>query len=80
MVAFGLASMVNDAFGGDISFVIVTKTAFILHASPPFALVLPSGPPCVSLFTLVLSERRQMMISCLFPFGHDHRARLHASG
>jgi hypothetical protein len=80
MVAFGLSSMVNDAFGGDISFIIITKMVFILHASPPFALVLPSGPPCVSLFAIVLSEHRRMMISHLFPFGHDHRARLHASG
>jgi hypothetical protein len=80
MVAFGLASMVNDAFGVDISFVVVTKMAFILNASPPFALVLPSGPPCVSFFGIVLSERRRMMISRLFPFGHDHRARFHASG
>jgi hypothetical protein len=79
-VIFGLASMVNDAFGGDISFVVVTKMAFILNASPPFALVLPSGPPCISLFALVLSERCRVMISPLFPFGHDHRARLHASG
>jgi hypothetical protein len=54
--------------------------AFILNASPPFALVLPSGPPCISLFALVLSERCRMMIIRLFPFGHDHRARLHASG
>jgi hypothetical protein len=79
MVVFGLASMVNDALGGDISFVVVTKMA-ILNASPPFALVLPSGPPCISLFALILSERYRMMISRLFPFGHDHRARLHASG
>jgi hypothetical protein len=30
MVVFGLASMVNDAFGEDISFVVVTKMAFML--------------------------------------------------
>jgi hypothetical protein len=80
MVVFGLASMVNDAFSGDISFVVVTKMAFILNASPPFSLVLPSRLPCISLFALVLSERRRMMISHLFPFVHNHRARLHASG
>jgi hypothetical protein len=56
MVVFGLASMVKAAFGEDISFIIVTKMAFILNASPPFASVLPSGPPCISLFALVLSE------------------------
>jgi hypothetical protein len=80
MVVFGLASMVKVAFGEDISFVVVTKMAFILNSSPPFASVLPSGPPCISLFALVLLERCRMMISRLFPFGHDHRARLHASG
>jgi hypothetical protein len=80
MVIFGLASMVNDAFGEDVSFVVVTKMAFILNASPPFALVFPSGPPCIYLVALVLSERCQMMISRLFPFGHDHRAKLHALG
>jgi hypothetical protein len=42
-VVFGLTSKVNDAFGGDISFVVVTRMAFILNASPPFSLVLPRG-------------------------------------
>jgi hypothetical protein len=50
MVVFGLASMVKVAFGEDVSFVVVTKMAFILNASPPFSWVLPSGPPCISLF------------------------------
>jgi hypothetical protein len=44
MVVFGLASMVKGAFGEDTSFVVVTKMAFILNASPPFASVLHSGP------------------------------------
>jgi hypothetical protein len=79
MVVFGLASTVTGAFSDDVSFGVVTKMAFILNASPPFASALPSGPPCISLFALVLLERRRMMISRLFPFGHDHRARLHAS-
>jgi hypothetical protein len=79
MVVFGLASVVKVAFGEDVSFVVVTKMAFILNASP-FASVLPLGPPCISLFALVLSECCRMMISHLFPFGQDHRARLHASG
>jgi hypothetical protein len=43
MVVFGLASMVNDAFGEDVSFVVVTKMAFILNASPPFSSVFPRG-------------------------------------
>jgi hypothetical protein len=80
MVVFGIASMVEVAFGEDVSFIVVTKMSFILNASPPFASVLPLGPPCISLFALVLSECCRMMISHLFPFGHDHRARLHASG
>jgi hypothetical protein len=80
MVVFGLASMVKGAFGEDVSFVIVTKMAFVLNASPPFASVLPSRPPCISLFAPVISERCRVMISRLFRFGHDHRARLHASG
>jgi hypothetical protein len=80
-VVFGLASMVKVAFGEDISFVVVTKMAFILNASPPFASVFPLVPPCISLFVLVLlSERCQMMMSRLFPFGHDHWERLHAFG
>jgi hypothetical protein len=58
MVVFGLASMVKGAFGEGVSFVVVTKTAFILNASPPFASVLPSRPPCISLFALVLLSER----------------------
>jgi hypothetical protein len=54
--------------------------AFSLNASPPFALALPSGPSCIFLFALDFSDAVEMMISRLFPFGHDHRARLHASG
>jgi hypothetical protein len=54
MVVFGLASTVKGAFGDDVSFGVVTKMAFILNASPPFASVLPSGPPCISLFALIL--------------------------
>jgi hypothetical protein len=74
MVVFGLASTVKASFGDDVDFVVVTKMAFIVNASPPFASVLPSGPPCISLFALVLvSESYQMMMSRLFPFGHDHR-------
>jgi hypothetical protein len=46
-VIFGLASTVKGAFGDDVSFSVVTKTAFILNASPLFASVLPSGPPCI---------------------------------
>jgi hypothetical protein len=79
MVVFGLASTVKGAFGDDVSFGVVTKMAFILNASPPFASAFPSGPPCISLFALVLLECHRMMISRLFSFGHDHRARLHAS-
>jgi hypothetical protein len=56
MVVFVLASTMKGAFGDDASFGVVTKMAFILNASPPFALVLPSGPPCISLFILVLSD------------------------
>jgi hypothetical protein len=56
MVVFGLASTVKGAFGDDVGFGVVTKTAFILNASPPLASVLPSGPPCISLFALVLSD------------------------
>jgi hypothetical protein len=55
MVVFGLASTVKGVFGDDDSFGVVTKTAFILNTSP-FASVLPSGPPCISLFALVLSD------------------------
>jgi hypothetical protein len=54
MIVFGLASTVKGAFGDDVSFGVVTKMAFILNASPPFALALPSGPPCI--FALVLSD------------------------
>jgi hypothetical protein len=54
MVVFGLAPTVKGAFSDDVSFGVVTKTAFILNASPPFALALPSGPPCI--FALVLSD------------------------
>jgi hypothetical protein len=64
MVVFGLASTVKATFGDDVSFVVVTKMAFILNF---FALVLLSG-------------HYRMMMRCLFPFGHDHRVRLHASG
>jgi hypothetical protein len=53
---FGLASMVKGAFGEDVSFIVVTKMAFILDASPPFASVFPSRLPCISLFALVLSN------------------------
>jgi hypothetical protein len=56
MVVFELASTVKGALGDDVSFGVVTKMAFILYASPPFASVLPSGPPCISLFALVLSD------------------------
>jgi hypothetical protein len=56
MVDFGLASTVKGAFGDDVSLGVVTKTAFILNTSSPFASVLPSGPPCISLFALVLSD------------------------
>jgi hypothetical protein len=56
MVGFGLASTVKGAFGDDVSFGVVTKMAFILKTSSPFASVLPSGPPCISLFALVLSD------------------------
>jgi hypothetical protein len=45
MVVFGLASTAKGAFGDDVSFGVVTKMEFILNASPPFASVLPSGPP-----------------------------------
>jgi hypothetical protein len=55
-VVLGLASMVNDAFGDDVSFGVVTEMASILNTSSPFASVLPSGPPCISLFTHVLSD------------------------
>jgi hypothetical protein len=73
--------MVKGAFNDDVNFIIATKMAFILNASPPFASVLPLVPPCISLFVLVLLlERCRMMMSCLFPFDYDHRARLHASG
>jgi hypothetical protein len=54
MIVFGLASTVRGAFGDDDSFGVATKMAFILDASPPFALALPSGPPCI--FALVLSD------------------------
>jgi hypothetical protein len=54
MIVFGLASMVKGAFGDDVGFGVVTKMAFILNASPPSALALPSGPPCISLFALIL--------------------------
>jgi hypothetical protein len=56
MVVFGLASTVKGAFGDDVSFGVVTKMAFILNTSSPFASVLPSRPPCISLFALVLSD------------------------
>jgi hypothetical protein len=56
MVVFGLASMVKGAFSDDVSFGVVTKMAFILNASPPFALALPSGPPCIYLFALILPD------------------------
>jgi hypothetical protein len=56
MIVFGLASTVKGAFGDDDSFGVVTKMAFILDASPPFALALPSGPPCISLFALILPD------------------------
>jgi hypothetical protein len=56
MVVFGLASTMKGAFGDEVCFGVVTKMAFILNASPPFALVLPSGPPCIFLFALVLSD------------------------
>jgi hypothetical protein len=59
MAVFGLASMVKGAFGDDVSFSVVTKIAFILNTSPPFASVLPSGSPCISLFALVLSDAVQ---------------------
>jgi hypothetical protein len=39
MVVSGLASTVKGAFGDDASFGIVTKMAFIINASPPFASV-----------------------------------------
>jgi hypothetical protein len=55
-VVFGLASMVNDAFGDDVSFGVVTEMAYILNTSSPFASVLPSGSPCISLFAHVLSD------------------------
>jgi hypothetical protein len=58
MVVFGLTSTVKGAFGDDVSFVVVTKMAFILNGSPPFASVLPSEPPCISLFALVLISKR----------------------
>jgi hypothetical protein len=54
MVVFGLASTVKGVFGDEVCFGVVTKMAFILNASPPFALVLRSGPPCIFLFALVL--------------------------
>jgi hypothetical protein len=54
MVVFGLASMVKGTSDDNVSFVVVTKMAFILNASPPFASVLPSEPPCISLFALVI--------------------------
>jgi hypothetical protein len=56
MVVFGLASTVKGAFGDGDSFGVVTKMAFILDASPPCALALPSGPPCISLFALILPD------------------------
>jgi hypothetical protein len=56
MVVFVLALTVKGAFGDDVSFSVVTKMAFILNTSPPFASVLPSGPPCISLFALVFSD------------------------
>jgi hypothetical protein len=56
MVVFGLASMVKGAFGDDVSFGVATKMAFILNASPPFSLALPSGPPFISLFALILPD------------------------
>jgi hypothetical protein len=55
-VVFGLTSTVKGAFGDEVYFGVVTTTTFILNASPPFASVLPSGPPCISLFALVLSD------------------------
>jgi hypothetical protein len=55
MVVFGLASTVKGAFGDDVSFGVVTKMAFILNASPPFASALPSGPPCI-LFSLLFFQ------------------------
>jgi hypothetical protein len=48
--------MVKGAFGDDVSFGVATKMAFILNASPPFSLALPSGPPCISLFALILPD------------------------
>jgi hypothetical protein len=54
MVIFGLASTVKGAFGDDVSFGVVTKIAFFLNASPPFALALPSVPSCI--FALVLLD------------------------
>jgi hypothetical protein len=56
MIVFGLASTVKGAFGDDDSFGVVTKMALILDASPSFALALPSGPPCISLFALILPD------------------------
>jgi hypothetical protein len=56
MVVFGLASTVKGAFGDDVSFGVVTKMASILNTSSPFASVLLSGPPCISLFALDLSD------------------------
>jgi hypothetical protein len=42
MFVFGLVSTLKGAFGDDVNFVVVTKMAFILDASPSSALVLPS--------------------------------------
>jgi hypothetical protein len=81
MVVFDIPSTVKGAFGDDVSFPFVTKMACILNAFPPFASILPSEPPCIPLFALVLlSECFQMIVSRLFPFDHGHRARFHALG
>jgi hypothetical protein len=56
MVVFGLASTMKGTFGDEVCFGVVTEMAFILDASPPFALVLPSGPPCIFLFALDFSD------------------------
>jgi hypothetical protein len=52
MVVFGLVSAVKGAFGDDVNFVVVTKMAFTLDASPS-ASVLALDPSCASRFALV---------------------------
>jgi hypothetical protein len=58
MVVFGLVSTMEDAFGNDVSFVVVAKIAFIFDASPLSASVLPLEP----------SDLRVLLFSVLFFF------------